>query len=465
MTTRDIYELKIYLDSDDSLVAIALDAFNIFHTETMNETPSLEFELFSDSLRVEFMDLRYYIKIYNKVDDTYSCKYYIDNSETISSEAELTFKTTWLGKINQLYDEDDVEYNSGTFDHSATTIATTLINSQSVYPTEKQITLGTISIVGAIRFVVSNISILSAFILANEGFDGYSITEWTGIGGIFYVDADDKFQWEELPDAPNAILHTQKNIVVLEHDLDFKIFTNLMRLLFADGSTGLDNMGMFYLNNIVDTPGVGEQVYYRNPTSGLSLGGDYYEFTNIFGVGSIIMDGFNISSASTVEYWKVGNQLHDATRTKNFGTITKILKEGNRVVMNPDDNIHYTDSQSISDYGYAIHQRKLPEWGYGGGYTNIHNALIYGYNLLQSLKTPRLNYVIKAISYEGDTQYDYDLEHVAVGDLVRIIDPELNIDSNVRVASITQQLDMVENITLELNSPKTKLSDLFMNVK
>ena len=102
--------------------------------------------------------------------------------------------------------------------------------------------------------------------------------------------------------------------------------------------------------------------------------------------------------------------------------------------------------------------------------THPSTLLLWAQRVLAEYSVPVYSYTVDIVNLAEHANYNFDLEDMTVGAIVRVVNPDL-IDSltgnpinvNVKVVSVETDLSNPENITLELANATKSLADLMGN--
>jgi hypothetical protein len=102
--------------------------------------------------------------------------------------------------------------------------------------------------------------------------------------------------------------------------------------------------------------------------------------------------------------------------------------------------------------------------------THPSTLLLWAQKVLAEYSVPVYSYTVDIVNLAEHANYNFDLEDMTVGAIVRVVNPDL-IDSltgtainvNVKVVSVETDLSNPENITLELANATKSLADLMGN--
>ncbi|MDD4453495.1 MAG: phage tail protein, partial [Proteiniphilum sp.] len=96
--------------------------------------------------------------------------------------------------------------------------------------------------------------------------------------------------------------------------------------------------------------------------------------------------------------------------------------------------------------------------------THPTTLLKYAQRILAQYKTPPYQYSVDVVNLAEVRDYDYSLESLGLDTRVRVIDDLLSVDVNTSIVSMSIDLLSPADITIELSTVKTDLSDIFKDI-
>jgi phage minor structural protein len=96
--------------------------------------------------------------------------------------------------------------------------------------------------------------------------------------------------------------------------------------------------------------------------------------------------------------------------------------------------------------------------------THPTTLLKYAQRILAQYKTPPYQYSVDVVNLAEVRDYDYSLESLGLDTRVRVIDDILSVDVNTSIVSMSIDLLSPADITIELSTVKTDLSDIFKDI-
>jgi len=152
----------------------------------------------------------------------------------------------------------------------------------------------------------------------------------------------------------------------------------------------------------------------------------------------------------TPSYTSVVNRVYAYGKGESDARIT-LLDAGEA-----HEYIEDTASQAI----YGIKAKRYVD----KSITHPITLLAYANRILAEYKTPPYQYSVDVVNLAEVNEYDYTLESLGLDTRVRVIDDLLSVDVNTSIVSMSVDLLNPSEITIELSTVKTDLSDLFKDV-
>ena len=442
---------------DSSLARVAILQEEIISSLSLDlstsSAPSVSVSIPLTEDKTKYISPAYFLKIWNETTGAYEHSVFeLCDPDIEDSSGSLKITATYQGILTRLSGEDIDAYDTGSAGTSFETVITELLAFQLNTPA---ITLGTIEPVQTVALSVENTNIYAAL---NAIRDAY--------GGWFEVDPYLKLNWyNDNTNDPEREIRRSKNLKSLTYTPSYTSVVNRVyaygkgesdaRITLQDSSVfKFSNGGLYGRGPIY----VGDTLTIRPFDTGISS--VYCVVTDIEllsgswaggnAVGIITASkygddwGDNMVAPSWIDRFEGLNGL--ATLTVS----SYIIKQGGT------DYVEDTSSQTT--YGIKV-KRYVDK-----SITHPTTLLKYALRILAHYKTPPYQYSVDVLNLAEVHDYDYTLESLGLDTRVRVIDDLLSVDVNTSIVSMSVDLLNPAEITLELSTVKTDLSDLFKDV-
>ena len=226
----------------------------------------------------------------------------------------------------------------------------------------------------------------------------------------------------------------------------------------------------------VNTPAITVGTLEPTPTVAIAL-----ESTDIYSALNSIRDAyggwFEIDSLYRLNWWNdnTGDPMREIRRSKNLKSLKytpQYSKVVNRVYAygkgESTARINLTDAGEAHEYIedaasqaiYGVRAKKYID----KSITHPATLLAYAQRILAEYKTPPYQYSVDVVNLAEVADYDYSLESLGLDTRIRVIDDLLSVDVDTSIVSVSINLLAPEEISIELNTVKNDLSDLFKDV-
>lgn len=226
----------------------------------------------------------------------------------------------------------------------------------------------------------------------------------------------------------------------------------------------------------VNTPAITVGTLEPTPTVAIAL-----ESTDIYSALNSIRDAyggwFEVDSLYRLNWWNdnTGVPMREIRRSKNLKSLKytpQYSKVVNRVYAygkgESTARINLTDAGEAHEYIedaasqalYGVRAKKYID----KSITHPATLLAYAQRILAEYKTPPYQYSVDVVNLAEVADYDYSLESLGLDTRIRVIDDLLSVDVDTSIVSMSINLLAPEEISVELNTVKNDLSDLFGQV-
>ena len=226
----------------------------------------------------------------------------------------------------------------------------------------------------------------------------------------------------------------------------------------------------------VNTPAITVGTLEPSPTIAIAL-----ESTDIYSALNSIRDAyggwFEVDSLYRLNWYNdnTGDPMREIRRSKNLKSL-KYTPQYSRVVNRvyaygkgeSTARINLTDAGEAHEYIedaasqalYGVRAKKYID----KSITHPATLLAYAQRILAEYKTPPYQYSVDVVNLAEVADYDYSLESLSLDTRIRVIDDLLSVDVDTSIVSMSINLLAPEEISVELNTVKNDLSDLFGQV-
>lgn len=433
------YQIWAYTQAGEQ-VAVLENAFNIQRIKKANSVPSLSFSLPVDDAKAVYLTTAYELKVWNTLKSRLEGLYTLDDATEKWDSSGSVIAVNYSGAMVQLVAEDNITYDTTRTPKTPTQIVTALLALQEQTPA---ITVGTIQPTTAFAMAIENTNILAALLKCVDY-----------LGGYIEVDEDRHLNWYNEPSgSPVREIRYQKNMKGVTRKRDF---TNIVNKLYAYGYGETEAQVTLAVDALIFTYSSGSTRSGDPPAIGCW----------IFPVGSLTY--YVISDLTTVSgSWDDGDAAGTITAIPSGGVWVGDWIAGN--VFSLDDFAviahteiiiqQYHDEEYIEDTtsqtAYGIKIKRITD----KRITHPSTLLLWAQRVLTQFKDPIYYYTVGAVNLAEHPDFSFDIEELEIGQIVRVINSDLNLNVNVKIVSLTTNLSRPEEITLELANATKTLSD------
>jgi phage minor structural protein len=174
------------------------------------------------------------------------------------------------------------------------------------------------------------------------------------------------------------------------------------------------------------------------------------------------LNWYNEPGGDPVREIRYRKNLRGVTRKRNFMQIVNKLyaygsgeTEAQVTLIDAGEPNEYIENPA-SQAAYGIRIKRVTDKRI------IHPStlLLWAQKVLAQYKDPLYYYTVDVVNLAEHPDFSFDLEELAVGQIVRVVNSDLNnLNVNVKIVSVSTDLSRPENIQLELGNPTRTLSD------
>lgn len=451
------YRIDLFDSSGARVAIIQEEIISSLSLDTaIDSAPTLTLSIPLSEEKTAYISPAYHLKIWNTTTAAYEHSVFtLCDPDIEDSGGALKITATYQGILTRLSNEDIDAYDTGSAGDTFENVITALLAFQLNTPA---ITLGTIEPVQTVALAVENTTIYSALNAVRDAF-----------GGWFEVDADYQLNWyNDNTNTPDREIRRSKNLKSLTYTPSY---TQIVNRVYAYGKGESD--ARINLGDIVSFKFTGGGSF--TGSTSISVG-DIIElkplgsaplppivtctvldiqllsgsWENRNAVGIIIASKYGDEWAGDIVVPSVIRFPGSATYEAAVLSSSNIYKQ---------TNIEYIeDTTSQATYGIMVKR-----------YVNksiTHPFTLYKYaqRILAQYKTPPYQYSVDVVNLAEVRDYDYSLESLGLDTRVRVIDDLLSVDVNTSIVSMSIDLLSPADITIELSTVKTDLSDIFKDI-
>jgi phage minor structural protein len=180
------------------------------------------------------------------------------------------------------------------------------------------------------------------------------------------------------------------------------------------------------------------------------------------------LNWYNEPSGDPVREIRYRKNLRGVSRKRDFTTIiNKIYAYGfgeteAQVTLVDAGEAHEYIEDGTSQTAYGVRIKRMTD----KRITHPSTLLLWAQRILALYKDPVYYYEVDVVNLAEHPDFTFDLENLEVGQIVRVVNSDLNdLNVNVKIVSVSTQLDRPENITLELANATKTLADSIGSVQ
>ena len=180
------------------------------------------------------------------------------------------------------------------------------------------------------------------------------------------------------------------------------------------------------------------------------------------------LNWYNEPSGDPVREIRYRKNLRGVSRKRDFtGIINKIYAygfgetEAQVTLVDAGESYEYIED-GTSQTAYGVRIKRMTD----KRITHPSTLLLWAQRILALYKDPVYYYDVDVVNLAEHPDFTFDLENLEVGQIVRVVNSDLNdLNVNVKIVSVSTQLDRPENITLELANAAKTLADSIGSVQ
>ena len=180
------------------------------------------------------------------------------------------------------------------------------------------------------------------------------------------------------------------------------------------------------------------------------------------------LNWYNEPSGDPVREIRYQKNMRGVSRKRDFtGIINKLYAYG---FGETEAQVTLVDSGEAEEYiedatsqtAYGVRIKRITD----KRITHPSTLLLWAQRVLALYKDPVYYYDVDVVNLAEHPNHTFDLENLEVGQIVRVVNSDLNdLNVDVKIVSVSTQLDRPENITLELANATKTLADSIGSVQ
>ena len=180
------------------------------------------------------------------------------------------------------------------------------------------------------------------------------------------------------------------------------------------------------------------------------------------------LNWWNEPSGDPVREIRYQKNMKGVSRKRDFTTIKNKIyaygfgeTEAQITLIDAGEAHEYIESVP-SQTAYGIRIKRITD----KRITHPSTLLLWAQKILDEYKDPIYYYAVDVVNLAEHPDFDFDFEELEVGRIVRVVNSDLNnLNVNVKVVSVSMQLDKPENIQIELANASKTLADSIGSVQ
>ena len=180
------------------------------------------------------------------------------------------------------------------------------------------------------------------------------------------------------------------------------------------------------------------------------------------------LNWWNEPSGDPVREIRYQKNMKGVSRKRDFTTIKNKIyaygfgeTEAQITLIDAGEAHEYIESVP-SQTAYGIRIKRITD----KRITHPSTLLLWAQKVLDEYKDPTYYYAVDVVNLAEHPDFDFDFEDLEVGQIVRVVNSDLNnLNVNVKVVSVSMQLDKPENIQIELANASKTLADSIGSVQ